>query len=118
MRDVRKLIEQCDYDYYGIRVDADIKYNVGDICNNSHNWWQDDPEDGSKYNADMQCWDGGELDGTCCLAVTPETFEKVLQKSNMYFGEHVTLIAGDYADCGNDIGELIIKDAKVIAIIK
>lgn len=68
-----------------------MRYSVGDICYNSHQWWQDDPEDDVK---------------------------KVIEKSKMYFGEYITLIAGDYAEGGNDMGEIIISDAEVIAIIK
>ncbi len=115
---LKEIIDMEEYEFYGVRVDETIKYNIGDICYNSHQWWQDDPEDGSEYNEEQHCWDGGELDGTCCLQVTEENLEDVIKKSEMYFGENVTLIAGNYAEGGNDIGEIIISDAKVIAIVK
>jgi hypothetical protein len=119
MTEIAKIIEQGQYEVYGIRVDETIKYSVGDICNNSHQWWQDEPFDGCdfKYDEDMQCWDGGELDGTCALQVTADDLEDVLAKSEMYFGENVTLIAGNCYEEGNDIGEVIIENAKVLAII-
>lgn len=116
---LQEIISQGEYDFFGIRVDSKNKYNVGDTCENSHTWYQDNPEDDSEYNEDLHMWDGGELNGTCCLKVTPETLESVLQRAEkMYFGDKITLIAGDYAEGGNDKGELIIEDAKVIAVIK
>lgn len=117
--DLRHIINEDEYEFYGIRVDSCIKYNVGDSCENSHQWWQDDPEDGSEYNSENHLWDGGELNGTCCLRVSSDDIENVLNiAKKRYFGNNITLIAGDYAESGNDNGELIIECAKVIYIIK
>lgn len=116
--ELKEIIEKAEYECYGIRVDYDRIYRVGDTCENSHQWWQDDPEDGSEYNEDMQAWDGGELPGTCALRVNnPDNLEEVVKKSKMYPGAEVTLIAGDVFEGGNDIGEVIIESAKVLAVL-
>lgn len=117
--EIKEIINDEEYDFYGIRVDSCNKYNVGDICENSHQWWQDDPEDGSEYNEDNHLWDGGELNGTCCLKVGFENIEEIIKTAEKaYFGDGITLIAGDYAEGGNDSGEIIIEAAKVLYVIK
>lgn len=116
---LRDIIADEDYEFYGIRVDSCNKYNVGDTCENSHQWWQDDPEDGSEYNEINHLWDGGELDGTCCLEVCAENIESIIKTAEKnYFGNNVTLIAGDYAERGNDNGEIIISNATVLYVIR
>lgn len=60
-----------EFEWYGIRAD-DKKYEIGEICELSHNWWQDDPEDGSEFNKELGLWDGGELDGTCAINCTDD----------------------------------------------
>lgn len=119
IEELRKIIEKEEYNCYGIRIDYDMVYKVGDICENSHQWWQDCPEETElEYNEDMQAWDGGELSGTCALHVEcADDLEDILKKSNMYFGDNVTLIAGSSFENGNDIGEVIIENAVVLAII-
>lgn len=119
MENIKKIIEEEKYTYYGIRMD-DAEYKVGDICNKSHQWWQDNPEDGSEYVPSICAWDGGELDGTCCFAVTPDNLVDVMRKSEKVFGyyDKMYLIAGDIAENGNDDGEIIIEDAEVLLRIK
>lgn len=122
IEELRKIIEKEEYNCYGIRVDYDMVYKVGDICENSHQWWQDCPEDPEEteleYNEDMQAWDGGELQGTCALLVEcADDLEEILEQSNMYLDDNVTLIAGNSYEGGNDIGEAIIENAVVLAIV-
>lgn len=60
-----------EFEWYGIRAD-DKEYRIGDICELSHNWWQDDPEDGdiSLYldepdkNLLTEIWHGKEYEFT------------------------------------------------------
>lgn len=49
-----------EFEWYGIRAD-DKEYKIGEICELSHNWWQDDPEDGSEYNEELHLMDPQEL---------------------------------------------------------
>lgn len=114
---VKKIIEDGEFEYYGIRSDETIEYKAGDACYESHQWWQDEPENGDmEYNEEMQCWDGGELPGTCALKVSEDSdIQKILDYSRRcYSGKHITLIAGDRAEYGNDEGEIIIGNAIVL----
>lgn len=116
--EIKDIIEAGEYDVYGLRIDEGMIYKVGDTTENSHQWWQDDPEDDSEYNEDLGLWDGGELNGTCAIEVTEDNIESALEMIKQYFGEHITLIAGYGYEYGNDNGEVIIEDAKVLAVIK
>lgn len=120
--EIMDIVNNSDYECFGIRAEENDKYQVGDITENSHEWWQDDPEDGSEYNEEMQLWDGGELDGTCAVGFhdyVEGSLEKALGKAEKdYFGDHLYLIGSDVAIGGNDSDELIMSDAKVLAVIK
>ena len=64
----------------------------------------------------MHLWDGGELNGTCAIMINERNIGEVLTRMNMYIncGDNLYLIAGDYAEQGYDIGEIIIRNATVI----
>lgn len=117
---IREIIENGEYEVYGIRVDYEKLYEAGDYCYVSHQWWQDDPgeDSGCEYNAEEGAWDGGELNGTCALEVTEGNVDDVLEQSSMYVGDNIVLIAGDSYEAGNDMGEVVIEDAKVLAVIQ
>lgn len=136
--EIRKIIEAGEYEVYGLRAEEDATYNVGDICANSHQWWQDDPNpelpddmdeeelyehygelERYEYNEKMQCWDGGELDGTCSIGVTEKNLDSAIEQLKNYTigAKQIILIAGDYAERGNDIGESIIRKAEVVMAI-
>lgn len=117
---IREIIKKDEFEVYGIRVDENKLYEVGDTCYTSHQWWYDDPgeESGLEYNESMGMWDGGELSGTCALAVNEDDIEDVLEQSKAYYGDNISLIAGNDYEIGYDIGEVIIREAKVIAIIQ
>lgn len=123
LEEMKNIIDEEDFSVYGIRVDEEITYSVGDICYNSRQWLQDCPEDPEEteleYNKDLGCWDCGELPGTCALQVkSVEELEEIIERSKMYYGEHVTLIGGQYYEHGADEGEVIIRNAEVLAIIQ
>ena len=117
------ILADAEYDFYGLRFD-DAEYAADDTCNASHQWWQDDPNEGldeddaeyAPYNADLHLWDGGELDGTCAIMVTANNIDQALARMNMYkcCGGNLYLIAGDCADNGNDVDEIVINDANVL----
>lgn len=116
--EIKNLIEQKadEYEFFGIRMD-NREFRVGDSIPVSHQLYQDDPEDGTPYNEELGMWDAGELRGTCCFGVIDDKndIEKALELSKAYcYYDHMYLIAGKYADGGNDKKELIIEDAKVI----
>lgn len=127
VEDIKKAISGTDFCFYGLRVDEGIRYNVGDTANNSHQLFQD-PEyddDGEllylyiEDGVNKGLYDAGELDGTCTIgfdAEDDESIQKAIEQIKMYFGEHIHVLGGDYAEGGNDTGEIIIRDAEVLAV--
>lgn len=115
---VKKIMECGEFEYYGIRSDETVEYKIGDTCFESHQWLQDDPEDGSEYNKDMGCWDGGELSGTCALKITDASdIAAILAYSKeTYGGSHICLIGGYSAEYGVDPDEIIIHNAEVLCV--
>jgi len=123
VEDIKKVVSGTAFEFYGIRVDDGISYNVGDICENSHQWWQDSDTaeayglTDDDYNEDMQCWDSGELDGTCAIefdANDDMSIQKALDQINMYGGRFIHVLGSDYVEGGNDIGEMIMGGAEVL----
>lgn len=123
---ILKILNEEEYEIYGLRYD-DNNYNVGDCCENSHDWFQDlwnipdyenlsDEEIDNIYNDYLGCYDGGELDGVSTIQVTAN-ISKALKRMNMYknCGKDLILVAGNSAREGNDADEIIIRDAIVIA---
>lgn len=105
-----------EFEWYGIRADDKI-YEIGEICELSHNWWQDNPEDGSEYNKELGLWDGGELDGTCAINCTDDLddLSKIVEfVKNTYLAEHIYLIGSDACHSGNDANEIVMTDAEVL----
>lgn len=116
---IEKYLDNDEYEVYGIRVD-DKCYKIGEECDYSHQWYQD-PEFGEDeelvypYNEDMGLYDAGELDGTCSISIRSH---RAVELASRYSGKHIYVIAGNVAEEGNDPDEIIISDAKVVAIIK
>ena len=120
--DIITAIEASGAEYIGIRHLADDEhYNIGDYCRNSYDW--DYEFDRSTYDTDEPI----ELPGTCAYNTRiiagwddsediGKKLSKALVESNRYLGPSV-IVAGDRAEYGADPGEIIIKDAIVIAII-
>lgn len=120
-------IEAGDYDNYGLRYDHN-EYNIGDVCENSHEWFQDawnlenyeeltEDEIDALYNEEIGCYDAGELNGTSAIKVTKNNIDEAIEIMKRYDfgGRNLILIAGDYAEEGNDRGEIVIENATVIA---
>lgn len=125
--DVKNAISGTDYEFFGIRVDDGICYNVGDIANVSHQLWQDPvfDEDGELIYPYIEdgiykgFYDGGELSGTCAIgfdADDDESIAKAIRQINIYFGDYVHILGGNYAEDGNDNDELIISNASVLGV--
>ena len=120
-----------DRDYYcvGVRYE-DAPRNIGDLCNNSrHNVARDDERDYPEYGTAeydfMQ-----ELDGTCAYNLSVDWVTSI-DKQLALWGEdsnaegicgrsHCYIVAGDMssnADYQPDEHEILIKNARVLAII-
>lgn len=96
---INKVVENNadKYDFFGVRVQWE-EFELGKISHKSLVWI-----DGEETEE--------ELNGICVIDVNK------IDVACDYFGEHIALIAGNIAECGNDIGELIIGDAEVLEIL-
>lgn len=103
--DIQKYIELAkenfrEYEYYGLRFHQGQPVEVGETLPNSFVW-----DDGI-------CTEE-ELNGTCAINLCYPHIDRV---SNDYvtLGDAI-IIAGNFAEYGEDPGEIIIKDAIRIA---
>ena len=126
IKDIKKICEESCFEYFGLRAD-DMEYQVSDICNNSHQLFQDPTFDesgelmypvvenhGSPYYG---YYDAGELNGTCAVGFNPDSEEDIqdaLEVAKMYSGKNLYIMAGDSIEHGNDADEIIIEDAIVL----
>lgn len=127
VENIKKAISGTDFEFYGLRVDEGIRYNIGDIANNSRQLFQDPYFDGEgeliyPYIEDgiyEGFYDAGELDGTCAIgfdAEDDESIAKALGQIKSYLGDYIHIVGGDYAEYGNDSEELIISHAEVLEV--
>jgi len=125
--DIKKAISGTDFEFYGLRVDDGICYNIGDTASNSNQLFQDPDfdEDGELVYPYIEdgiyagFYDAGELDGTCVIGFDAEddaSIAKSIEQVKIYFGGNVHVLGGDYAESGNDMGELIISGAEVLGV--
>lgn len=122
MKEIIRKITEENYKWIGIRhLAEDENYTVGDFCRNSYDW--DYENDCSSYDAENPI----ELDGTCAYDTRidsnwdddEEIEEKILKaisESDCYSGR-IAIIAGNYAEYGNDPEEIIIENAEVIYLV-
>lgn len=127
---IKRICENSYFGYFGLRAD-DMEYQAGDICNDSHQLFQDpnfDEEGELIYPAIENpespyygFYDAGELDGTCAVKFNPDDESSIwaaLDTVKMYSGKNLYIIAGDSMEYGNDDGEIIIKEAEVIEKVR
>lgn len=97
---INKFIEEneldYEYEFIGLRV-QDVPFEIGETNHISHVWI--DNED-----------TGEELDGICVTRIDELGRE-------LYCGDHAAILVSNYAEGGEDYGELILKDAKVVMIL-
>lgn len=86
-----------DYEYIGIRV-SDNEFAEGEILDNSFVWIDGEITD-------------EELDGTCAIML------KDVELANAYYGSHVAIIGSDSMEYGQDLGEIILKNAEVLEVV-
>lgn len=121
---IKKAIKNTEYEFYGIRVD-EVKYNAGETANNSHQLFQDPDfdDDGEliypyiENGAYRGFYDAGELCGTCTIAFDAEddhSIQGAIEQIKIYPGSYIHILGGDYAEGGNDNGEIIISNAEVL----
>lgn len=97
MNRIEEIRENSDYEYIGVRVQEN-EFVKGEILDNSFVWVDGEITD-------------EELDGTCAVKLEDAELAKG------YFGDHVAIIGGDYMEYGQDLGEIIIRDAEVLEVL-
>lgn len=105
--ELKEMIDNNDWDIefekFGIRI-QEQPFDLGSIDHNSKVWIDGEETD-------------EELDGVCSINLdAPEAVECL--NGYGYFGNHIALIASDSYEYGQDVGEIILKDAVVLYIIK
>nr|DAL05590.1 MAG TPA: hypothetical protein [Caudoviricetes sp.] len=94
---IEEIIEESEFEYVGIRVQED-EFVKSEILDNSYVWIDGEPTD-------------EELDGTCAVML------KDAELAKGYFGDHIAIIGGNNMEYGEDLGEIIIKNAEVMEVI-
>lgn len=97
MNRIEEIRENSEYEYIGVRVQEN-EFTKGEILDNSFVWVDGEMTD-------------EELDGTCAVKLEDAELAKG------YFGDHVAIIGGDYMEYGQDLGEIIIRDAEVLEVL-
>lgn len=99
---IRAIVEEMgledEYEYIGVRV-QEREFEIGAIDHVSRVWI-----DGDETNE--------ELNGVCATMV-----DAISNLPYEYFGDHVAVVCGNSAEFGEDVGEIIIEDAIVAAVI-
>lgn len=123
-----KAAAEKGYHVFGIRriwEEAGL-LSVGDWCPDSYDW---------DYENDISTREttGTTLDGACAVVIDTnhlfldgsddneleEAIEKAMKTSKGYYGDQTLLIGGnDHWEYGWDEDEVIIRDAKVLAVIE
>ena len=94
---IDEIRENSEYDYIGVRV-QESEFSEGEILDNSFVW-----VDGKMTDE--------ELDGTCAVKLEDVDLAKG------YFGDHVAIIGSNSMEYGQDLGEIILRDAEVLEVI-
>ena len=105
--ELRALIEELmeeygEYQYFGIRT-QDVPFELGEIDHNSKVW-----EDGDETDE--------ELDGISATNATSGSISAHID--GLYYGDHMAILASNDITWGEDVDELVMRDAVVIRIIR
>lgn len=96
IQEARKIAAEMDldskYGYIGIRVQEE-PFELGEMDHFSHIWDNGDDT-------------GIELNGVCATDINSTMAPE-------YYGDHIAIICGNCAEFGEDVGEIIIRDAVV-----
>ena len=94
---IDEIKENAEYEYIGVRVQEN-EFAEGETLDNSFVWVDGEMTD-------------DELDGTCAVRLEDANL------ANGYFGDHVAIIGSNSMEYGQDLGEIILRDAEVLEVI-
>lgn len=94
---IDEIRENSEYEYLGVRV-QEKEFKEGEILDNSFVWI-----DGEVTSE--------ELDGTCAVKLEDARL------AAGYFGDHIAIIGSNTMEYGQDLGEIILRDAEVLEVL-
>lgn len=94
---IEEIKENSEYEYIGVRVQEN-EFTEGESLDNSFVWVDGEMTD-------------EELGGTCAVKLEDA------ELANGYFGEHVAIIGSNSMEYGQDLGEIILRDAEVLEVL-
>lgn len=97
MNRIEEIRDDSEYEYIGVRVQEN-EFTEGEVLSNSFVWVDGEMTD-------------EELDGTCAVKLEDA------ELANSYFGNHVAIIGSNSMEYGQDLGEIILRDAEVIEVV-
>jgi len=118
--EIRGIYEDCTFDFLGLRIEPrDAALAVGDIAPASY------------YSPDGMQTDE-QLYGAAAVEVDEYRYDPIagsvydidhgilaaLQAVMQYDGSVLLVLGSDLVECGNDIGEIEMKDAEVLAVFE
>ena len=118
---IKEILELGEYLHYGLRKD-NMDYEIGEELEVSHQWFQDPEFDFQTdelvypFDEEMRLYDAGELGGTSAIGIKEDdNVEEKINYMKMYEGKNLYLVAGHCTNYGNDLHELVIENAIVLA---
>ena len=97
MNRIEEIKENSEYEYIGVRVQEN-EFTEGESLDNSFVWIDGEMTD-------------EELPGTCAVKLEDA------QLANSYFGDHIAIIGSNSMEYGQDLGEIILRDAEVMEVL-
>ena len=94
---IAEIKENAEYEYIGVRVQEN-KFTEGEVLDPSFVWVDGEMTD-------------EELNGACAVRLEDANL------ANGYFGDHVAIIGSNSMEYGQDLGEIILRDAEVMEVI-
>jgi hypothetical protein len=106
--EIKKIAEKYkdEYEYVGVRTQEEA-FKLGTLEHCSSVW-----DDGDE-TAEML--DGISVTDVDSVALKMHTGEDMMCRS--YYGDHLAIICGNYAQMGDDAGELVISDPVVVEVL-
>jgi len=105
IHDIARNLQTYDYGYVGLRAqESDYGMTVGDKADHQSTLWDD-----GEMTEDL-------LDGICCISAR-EAARRVLS-FGAYMGNVIIVLGSNHSEHGEDDGELILRDAVVLDIIR
>lgn len=109
---IKNVAEVTQYEYLGIRAHRGDRLDIGNPLPSSHVW-----DDGDMLDE--------LLEGICALRILHDSWNETIDQNSVakaikdidaytWDNSPVVLIGGNYAMEGNDVGEIIIRDAVLL----